>query len=119
MRDPEKKREHEKQVVAQMIAIYCRKKHPPHCRHLRYQELCPQCRKLLDYAWQRSEKCPFMETKTFCSNCRVHCYKSDMREKIRDVMAFSGPRMIFHHPIITICHMLESHKEKKQLEERV
>ena len=29
-----------------------------------------------------------METKTFCSNCRVHCYRSEMREEIRKVMRF-------------------------------
>ena len=27
------------------------------------------------YARECSDKCPFMETKTFCSNCRVHCYR--------------------------------------------
>ena len=37
-----------------------------------------------------------METKTFCSNCKVHCYKPEMRKKIRAVMRFSGPRMIFY-----------------------
>lgn len=34
------------------------------------------------------EKRPFMETKTFCSQCKVHCYKKDKREQIRKVMRF-------------------------------
>lgn len=67
-------------------------------------------------AMQRSDKCPFMETKTFCSNCRVHCYKPEMREKIREVMRFSGPRMILHHPVMAVRHVIESKKEKKRLE---
>ena len=33
-------------------------------------ELCQKCRELNDYARMRSDKCPFMEQKTFCSNCR-------------------------------------------------
>lgn len=53
-----------------------------------------------------------METKTFCSNCKVHCYKADMREKICAVMRFSGPRMIFYHPIAAMRHLLETKKEK-------
>lgn len=57
-----------------------------------------------------------METKTFCSNCKVHCYKPDMREKIREVMRFSGPRMLFYHPIMAIRHVMESRKEKRKLE---
>ena len=109
--DVQTKREREKQLVSQMIALYCRKNHGG-------RELCPDCAALDAYARQRSDKCPFMETKTFCSNCKVHCYKPEMREKIRAVMRFSGPRMIFRHPIPAIRHVIESKKEKKRLEER-
>lgn len=104
------KREREKETVSLMIAIYCRKKHGG-------KSLCPDCAALEIYARQRSDKCPFMETKTFCSNCKVHCYRKNMREKIRKVMGFSGPRMIFHHPVMAIRHVIETKKEKKRLEE--
>ncbi len=56
-----------------------------------------------------------METKTFCSNCKVHCYKPEMREKIRIVMRYSGPRMLFVHPVMCLKHLIESKKEKKRL----
>ena len=52
-----------------------------------------------------------MENKTFCSNCKVHCYKPDMREQIRRVMRYSGPRMIKTHPILAIRHLIESKLE--------
>ena len=104
------KREREKRTVALMIRLYCRKKHGTKIN------LCPECEALSQYAMQRSDKCPFMETKTFCSNCRVHCYKPEMREKIREVMRFSGPRMILHHPVMAVRHVIESKKEKKRLE---
>ena len=39
-----------------------------------------------------------------------------MREKIRDVMRFSGPRMIFHHPVMAVSHVIETKKEKRRLE---
>lgn len=68
------------------------------------------------YARQRSSRCPFMETKTFCSNCRVHCYEPEMREKIREVMRFSGPRMIVYHPVTVVRHVIETKKEKRRLE---
>lgn len=102
--DVKTKREREKETVSLMISIYCRKKHG-------YYTLCPECAALDTYARQRSDKCPFMESKTFCSNCKVHCYKKDMREKIQEVMRFSGPRMIFHHPIMAIHHVIEKQKE--------
>jgi len=39
-----------------------------------------------------------------------------MREKIREVMRFSGPRMILHHPVMAVRHVIESKKEKKRME---
>lgn len=107
--DTQTKREREKRMVSQMIALYCRKKH-----HTR-SDLCPQCAALDAYAKMRADKCPFMETKTFCSNCRIHCYKPDMRAKIREVMRFAGPRMILHHPVAAIRHVVETKKEQRRL----
>ena len=107
--DVKTKREREKETVSLMIRLYCRKKHGG-------KQLCPDCAELDAYARRRSDKCPFMESKTFCSNHTVHCYKKDMREKIREVMRFSGPRMIFHHPSMAIRHVIESKKERKRME---
>lgn len=111
------KREREKAMVSEMIALYCRKQHGTK------GSLCADCAALNAYARERSDKCPFMETKTFCSNCKVHCYKNanpeigmEMWEKIRKVMRFSGPRMIFHHPVAAVRHVLETKREKKRLE---
>ena len=105
----ESKREREKRTVALMIRIYCKRQHGTR------RGLCPDCQALLDYASLRSDKCPFMETKTFCSNCRVHCYKPEMRAQIRAVMRFSGPRMIFSHPIMAVRHVIEQKREQKRL----
>ena len=107
-----RKRQREKRTVALMIRLYCRKKHSTG------KVLCPKCQALQDYAMERCERCPFMEEKTFCSNCPVHCYKKDMREQIREVMRFSGPRMLLHHPVMAVRHVLESRKERKRLEKQ-
>lgn len=108
MKDTSKKREKEKRIVKEMISLYCHGHH-----HASGTGLCPDCRELCDYAWKRSDLCPFMENKTFCNNCTVHCYQPEMREKIRTVMRWSGPRMIFHHPVLAISHVIASKTEKK------
>lgn len=112
MDSTQSKREREKQIVSEMIRLYCRK------RHGTRTGLCPECAELDAYARTRSDRCPFMETKTFCSNCKVHCYKPEMREKIREVMRFSGPRMLFHHPVMAVRHVIESKREQKRMEDR-
>ena len=106
----EKKRQREQQVVGEMIALYCRKHHS----EFQKGKLCEDCRKLLDYAAARSEHCPFMEKKTFCANCKVHCYRPEMREQIRTVMRFSGPRMLRYHPILAMWHVICSIQEKRR-----
>ena len=110
--DVHTKRQREKETVSRMIKIYCRAHHGG-------KELCPDCAALDAYARLRSDKCPFMETKTFCSNCRVHCYRAEMREKIRAVMRYAGPRMLLHHPVMAIRHVIETKKETKRLEKQV
>ena len=104
----EKKRQQEKEMVSQMIHLYCKKQHESKGK------LCEECKSLKDYSILRIDRCPFMETKTFCSNCKVHCYKADMREKIRKVMRFSGPRMVFYHPVTAIHHVIASKIEKNK-----
>ena len=91
------KRAHEITMISEMIELYCRKKH-------HHKTLCPACQSLKEYAIQRTSLCPFMETKTFCSACRVHCYKSEYRTQIKEVMRFAGPRLIFKHPILVLKH---------------
>ena len=102
-----KKRQNDKDIAAFMIKWYCKKKHGGKTR------LCPSCQELYDYVMYRIEHCPFMETKTFCSTCKAHCYKPEMREKIKDVMRFSGPGLLLHHPAAVIRHIVDTIKNKR------
>ena len=112
----EEKRRKEQRILEEMIRLYCRKQHPQQMRQ--GKEYCPDCQALLDYAKSRSQKCPFMKEKTFCSNCKVHCYNPEMRQRIRRVMAFSGPRMLLYHPGMAIWHLVcRIRKERESREE--
>ncbi|APV43899.1 Nitrous oxide-stimulated promoter [Dehalogenimonas formicexedens] len=92
-------------TVRTMISMYCRENHGP-------GGLCDGCRELTEYAMERLDRCPFGEGKTVCSVCEVHCYKPEMRRRIRDAMRFAGPRMISRHPLLAINHLL--HKRRKK-----
>ena len=91
----------EKKIVKLIIQIYSEghdKK--PLNENQKMQEL-------LDYAYFRLDKCPFKDNKKFCSKCKVHCYKPEMRQQIKNVMRYAGPRMLFKHPILLFKHMLQ------------
>ncbi|MFC2028652.1 nitrous oxide-stimulated promoter family protein [Chloroflexota bacterium] len=96
----------EAKTLQAMFNIYCRKKHGSQF------ELCTSCRELADYSFKRLDRCPFQEGKTTCANCPIHCYKPDMRERIREVMRFSGPRMLWVHPVLTIWHFLDNRRKE-------
>ena len=89
----------EKRTVRHMIELWCRENHGS-------LELCGECRELLDYSLGRLDRCKFGNAKTKCHKCPVHCYRPDMRERIRAVMRFSGPRMILHHPLEAIRYLI-------------
>ena len=55
-----------------------------------------------------------MEQKTFCANCKVHCYKPEMRQQMRAVMRYAGPRMLLTHPILVLRHMTETMRRKRR-----
>ena len=91
--------EQEKRTVQQMIDLYCRAHH--HGQHP-----CPQCQELISYALGRLDRCKFGENKSTCKKCPIHCYKPDHREQMKEVMRYAGPRMLVHHPIAALRHML-------------
>lgn len=84
-----------------MLWMYCRGVHGAKTG------LCPDCRALHGYSIARLTACPFRENKPVCSKCRVHCYEPGMREKMKGVMRYSGPRMLFRHPILALRHTLD------------
>lgn len=91
----------EERTIQLMISLYCRGNHD------HKETLCDDCKQLLDYAQARLMHCPFAPDKPTCAKCPVHCYKKDMRERIRQVMRYAGPRMILHHPILIFHHLLD------------
>lgn len=94
--------EREKIIVRAMVEDYC------HHRHTHEGMLCPDCTKLLEYACERLDRCPYADAKPSCRRCVIHCYSPRNREQMRAVMAYMGPRMIFRHPAMALSHIFWS-----------
>lgn len=104
-------------VLVDFVRVYCHARHdrslrtpfdpPPELRR-RYPkgvDLCPDCAGLLAHGIQKRRKCP-LEPKPTCKQCRVHCYSKEYRAKIREVMGFSGRRMILRGRLDYLLHFL-------------
>ncbi len=95
----------EKKTLVAMVRIYC------HNTHKTRKNLCPECAELLDYALVRLDECPFGASKSACNKCQIHCYNPDMKESIRAVMRYAGPRMILIHPLLSVFHLVNERKK--------
>lgn len=97
--------EREKETVQMMIGLYCKG------HHRSDGELCLECQELSEYAMTRLSHCKFGEGKPTCGKCSVHCYKPEMRKKIKETMRYSGPKMIYTHPIAAIRHLFDGFRK--------
>ncbi|WP_305036545.1 nitrous oxide-stimulated promoter family protein, partial [Muribaculum intestinale] len=62
---------------------------------------------MLAYACSRLDKCPRTPaTHSSCRRCTIHCYSPAYRDKIKKIMRYVGPRMLFIHPISAIRHFI-------------
>ncbi|MGL4714032.1 MAG: nitrous oxide-stimulated promoter family protein [Shewanella sp.] len=93
---------YEHQTISAMVKIYCKAKHQG--QHT--IGLCADCIELLDYAATRLDRCPYGQRKPTCNKCPVHCYKPMQKQIVKEIMSFSGPRMLLPHPVRAIKHLL-------------
>jgi hypothetical protein len=90
----------ELETIEAMTRIYCADHHgAPHP--------CADCQALMTYASKRLAVCTYGEDKPVCAKCQIHCYGKAMREKVREVMRYSGPRMILRHPWLALMHVVD------------
>jgi hypothetical protein len=85
----EKRIKKDAKVLVKFIGIYCRENHIKKGVEVVSDGLCAECFELLQYALKRNERCP-LDPKPKCKHCEIHCYKPEMRAKIKQVMKFSG-----------------------------
>jgi len=107
------RRARELKTIEAMLRMYCRGHgHQPRA------PLCARCNELLEYASRRLDRCVFGDAKPTCANCLVHCYSAEMREQVRVVMRWAGPRMLLRHPLLGILHLIDGRRPAPRLPEK-
>lgn len=104
-------------VLGLFTAVYCRRHHGGEKSALSSAELegdklglgkyryCADCREFLAYAIQRRLRCP-LDPKPTCKECPVHCYRPGHRERVREIMRFSGKHLIKRGRLDLLWHYL-------------
>ncbi|OGO35730.1 MAG: hypothetical protein A2147_06600 [Chloroflexi bacterium RBG_16_57_8] len=112
-----KKKERDLKVLGDFVSIYCREKHRSDekdafaVKDERLQQalgdkrlhLCADCIRLLHHSTAKLLLCK-QDPKPMCKKCKIHCYAPGYREKIRDVMKFSGLYLVRHGRLDLMVH---------------
>ena len=93
------------ETMESMVRCYCRGHHEP------ASALCGECADLLGYAKRRLERCRFGVEKPTCAKCPVHCYQPPWRDRIKTVMRYAGPRLLWRHPILSLAHWWDGYRK--------
>lgn len=95
----------EVRTIRLMTEIYC------HAHHGTDSELCEECQAFFEYARKRLACCPYGDKKPVCKKCRIHCFGKDFKTKAKEIMAYSGPRLMLRHPILSLRHIAAVFRE--------
>jgi hypothetical protein len=106
-------------VLSDFVEVFCREKHKAETREAfkindtrlagvlgnKHLMLCEPCSKLLNHGIAKLLLCPY-DPKPTCKKCPRHCYAPGYREKMREVMRFSGMYMVIHGRLDLLLHYL-------------
>lgn len=100
-------------ILALFTSVYCHDHHhetrlpldnlPDSLKGLKRYQCCAECLDFLQYAIERRLKCP-VEEKPVCKHCTIHCYRPGHRERVREVMRYSGKTLIRRGRIDLLWH---------------
>ncbi|HZV82152.1 MAG TPA: nitrous oxide-stimulated promoter family protein [Geobacteraceae bacterium] len=102
-------------ILARFIQVYCHAKHhrqnsgelalPQELqpRLSRHTTICPECAELLEHGIRKRHLCP-LDPKPACKNCHIHCYGPAYRQKIREIMSFSGRKLLLRGRVDYLWH---------------
>jgi len=103
-------------ILAQFTSVYCKVHHRDAERvpldagrrgidKLKVDKypVCTECRDFLHYAVERRLRCP-LDPRPVCKHCQVHCYKPEYRQKVREVMRFSGKYLMLRGRLDLLWH---------------
>lgn len=98
-------------LIAKFVEVYCAGKHGGQLRQpfplpggLGERRMCPECAEFMAYAIAKRAKCPLEAEKPSCKHCRIHCYGSVQREKVREIMGYAGRKLMLRGRLDYVWH---------------
>lgn len=107
--------ERDLRLLVRFVGLYCRHRHAEAERkRLALKgferllpekiQLCHDCSRLLGHALIKRSHCP-MDPKPQCKHCPRHCYQPVYRAQMREVMKYSGRRLVLSGRLDYLLHL--------------
>jgi hypothetical protein len=100
-------------VIAKFVEVYCAGKHRDTARSavalpagVGDRCLCPECASFLKYTVTKRLNCPLEADKPSCKHCRIHCYDKQHRQMVREIMSYSGRKLLLSGRVDYLWHYL-------------
>lgn len=98
-------------LIGTFVEVYCAGRHGSSERSLFClpagvggRRLCSECAEFMAYAVARRMKCPLEAGKPSCKHCRVHCYTKANLAKVKEIMAYSGKKLLLRGRLDYLWH---------------
>jgi hypothetical protein len=103
----DRKLRHDLKILLTFTSIYCEDRHAGESKTRLYLkthdvdalagqsiDLCKRCTRLVTHALVKRTNCS-MDPKPACKHCPVHCYQPAYRAEMKEVMRYSGRKLLF------------------------
>jgi hypothetical protein len=104
-------------LLAKFVQVFCKHKHAERAKApfaLKTHDvdslcrpgplLCAPCARLLGHAFIKRTRCPY-DPKPMCKKCPTHCYAQHCRDEMREVMKYSGRRLVLTGRLDYLLHL--------------
>lgn len=98
-------------LIGKFVEVYCVGKHGavdrlpfPLPENLGEMKICSGCAEFMQYAITKRLKCPLEVEKPSCKHCRIHCYGKEERDMVREIMAYSGRKLLLRGRLDYVWH---------------
>ena len=71
--------------------------------------MCPECRGAIEQTLARAEACPHGHEGT-CQDCATPCQRGEAQQRIKAIMRYAAPRMMFRHPLMALGYLRKKAK---------
>ena len=97
----------ETESLLKMVEIFC------NGHHGFDGELCDDCRDLSENAMACVSLCPYGAGKPVCGRCPTNCFPDGNYARIKTVMRYAGPKMLYKHPLLTAIHLFDAMRKHR------